>query len=306
MYGLRNFLKDYFLFICNSHAGRSNLDFIAHNCKSYSELDGGVKHFTKTDFSDLVESHARAIARYIKKDEDIFLQAIKEKDATILHKYVPGIDPNFSHEMIFNLLNYSDSRLVLGITTGLMAKTLQVGYQDPTQNPIVVQGLLVTSDDKIVFGVRSKPNFRSKLPDEPFDYKIMLCPAGYATFNADGNLQKPFYKELYEELGLDENDITNLVMFGHHKDTGFTEGTRIFFYALTNLSFDDIVRRWKKAPHGWEYEELIGIKCSEVSIRKFLSTSDFLTYSKKTNGLLMQSVTPVLECYLDALESRIL
>lgn len=72
MYGLGNFLKDYFLFICNSHIGRSNLDFIAYNCKSCSELNGRVKHFTKTDFSDLVESHARAIALYLKKDEDIF------------------------------------------------------------------------------------------------------------------------------------------------------------------------------------------------------------------------------------------
>jgi len=73
------------------------LDFIAYNCKSCSEHNGRVKHFTKTDFSDRVESHARAIVRYLKKDEDIFLQAIKEKDATILHKYVPGIDPDFSH-----------------------------------------------------------------------------------------------------------------------------------------------------------------------------------------------------------------
>jgi ADP-ribose pyrophosphatase YjhB (NUDIX family) len=273
------------------------LDFIAYNYKSYSELDEEVKHFTKTDFSDLIESHARAIARYIKKDADIFLQAIKEKDATILHKYVPGIDPNFSHEMIFNLVNYSSSRLVLGVTTGLMAKSLQIGYNDPTQNPIVVQGMLTTSDDKIVFGVRSKPKFRSKLPDEPFDYKIMLCPAGYATFNADGNLQKPFYKELYEELGLDENDITDLVMFGQHKDTGFTEGTRIFFNALTHLSFDDIVRRWKKAPHGWEYADLIGIEFTEASISRLLTTKDFSAYSEKANGLVDPSIRPVLDKY---------
>jgi len=275
------------------------LDFIAYNCKLYSELDDEVKHFTKNNFNDLVESHAREIARYFKKDEDIFLQAIKEKDATILQNYVPGIDPNFSHELIFNLVNYSGSRLVLGVTTGLMAKSLQIGYNDPTQNPIVVQGMLTTSDGKIVFGVRSKPSFRSNLPDEPFDYKIMLCPAGYATFNADGNLQKPFYKELYEELGLDENDITDLVMFGHHKDTGFTEGTRIFFNALTNLSFADIVRRWKKALHGWEYADLIGIKSDEFSIHKLLSTNDFLIYSKKAKGLLKQSIIPILEYNLD-------
>lgn len=71
--------------MCNSHTGRSNLDFIAYNCKSFSELNGGIKHFTKIDFSDLVESHARAIALYLKKDEDIFLQAIKEK--SICFKY---------------------------------------------------------------------------------------------------------------------------------------------------------------------------------------------------------------------------
>ena len=276
-----------------------NLNFKSYNGVPYCTLDTGIKYFTKTDSSDLVEEHAKAIARYLKKDEDIFLQAIKKKDVGVLHEYIPGIDPDFSHEMIFTLTNYCDSRLVLGVTTGLMAKSLQIGYIDSAQNPVVVQGLLVTSDDKIVFGVRSKPNFRSKLPDEPFDYKIMLCPAGYATFNADGNLQKPFYKELYEELGLDENDIADLVMFGHHKDVGFTEGTRVLFHGLTDLTFDDVVRRWQKASHGWEYEELIGIECSEISIRELLSTNDFLTYSKKAKGLLKQSVVPILEYYLD-------
>lgn len=71
------------------------MDFIAYNCKSYSELDGGVKHFTKTDFSDLVESHARAIARYIKKDEDIFLQAIKEKSICFKYQKSKSLIPTF-------------------------------------------------------------------------------------------------------------------------------------------------------------------------------------------------------------------
>lgn len=213
----------------------------------------------------------------------------------MLHEYIPGIDPDFPQEIIFNLINYHNSKLILGVTTGLMAKALQRGYKNPTQNPIVIQGLLLTRDNRLVLGVRSKPSFRDNLPDEFFDHKIMFCPAGYATFNADGNLQKPFYKELREELGLTKDDITEIRMLGHNKDEGFTEGIRIFFYASTNLTFDDVVKRWKKAPHCWEYEDLIGIKYNKESIKKLLTTGDFSTFSEKANGLIASSVVPVLK-----------
>jgi ADP-ribose pyrophosphatase YjhB (NUDIX family) len=246
----------------------------------------------------LLKEHASIIAGGSNRQENRLTRAIHRKDIAVIHEYVHGVELNFVKELIFNYVKSDRSRIIFNATTGLMAKALQVGLKQEYQNPVVVQGLLVTSDNKLILGVRSKPPFRAHLPDEPFDHKIMLCPTGYASFNYECNLRTCFYKELAEELGLFEKDLSALHILGHVHEVGFTEGVRIFFFASTSLSSIDLVKRWKKAPHHWEYEALFGIEFNPTSLTELLTTQEFSRYAKQANGILKQSVFPILQYLL--------
>ena len=275
-----------------------NFNFAGYPEKVLIELDSKINQKSKDDFIDLIELHARKIARYLDMDADIFVQAIREKDSKTISTYIQGLDSYFAEEIVFNFNSYTNNKLILGVTTGLMSKAIQKGYREAAQNPIVIQGILHTNDNRIVLGVRSKPSFRSHLKDEPCDHKIMFCPAGYATFNRNANLIHSFYKELSEELELTEKNIIKLKLVGQNKDTGFTEGIRLSIYAKTDISFQEVKEKWKNAEHGWEYADLIGIEFTKASISRLLTTKDFSAYSEKANGLVDLSIRPVLEFIL--------
>lgn len=267
-----------------------NWKYIHYSQKVSTRLDNNIQNFDK-----LVEQHVTSIAQSLNMNKDRFFKAVKTKDRIIINEYIPGLESDFCFEKIFNLKTIENGELIFNETSGLMAKALQKGYEDSSQNPVVVQGMVITSDNKLVFGVRSKPEFRKKLPDEPFDHKIMFCPAGYATFNSNADLHISFYNEMNEELNLTKNDIEKISIESQHRDIGFTNGIRITFAVNIKLSFDELIKKWKKAPHKWEYADLIGIEYTSNQILEFLKTNNYSRYSKKANGIVTSSVTPVLE-----------
>jgi len=269
-------------------------DFVKYRDKVSFTLDDKEKKLTD-DSSSLIESHVKEIASYFNKNVAEVLQAIKDMDGKKITEFIPGLSPKFAHEILFTLENYDDGKVTLGLTTGVMAKALQKGYENPTQNPIIQQGLTITSDNKIVLGIRAKPSFRANLPDEPNDYKIMLCPAGFATFNKNIDLKKSFYKELIEELGITKNDVTKLEMFGQHKDTGFANGKRVIYIVHLKIPFDSVVERWKKASHSWEYLDLINIDYNSDSIYNFLTTTDYSRHHRWVWGLFVPAIKSVFE-----------
>lgn len=243
----------------------------------------------------LVHLHVKQISNYFDRDFNISIQAINDMDQELVNEFIPGLNPKFASEIIFTIESYNNGKVELGLTTGVMVKALQKGYEDSNQNPIIQQGLTITSDNKIVLGIRAKPSFRKNLPDEPNDYKIMLCPAGFATFNKNIDLKKSFYKELIEELGIIKNDVTNLEMFGQYKDTGFANGKRIIYTVHLNITFDRVVERWKNASHGWEYLDLINIDYNSDSIYNFLTTTDYSRHHRRARGLFVPAIKPVFE-----------
>lgn len=255
------------------------------------------------DSNSLIESHVREIANYFNKNVAEVLQAIRDMDGKKITKFIPGLSPSFANEILFTLEDYDDGVVTLGLTSGVMAKALQKGYENPTQNPIIQQGLTITSDNKIVLGIRAKPSFRANLPDEPNDYKIMLCPAGFATFNKDIDLKKSFYVELDEELGLTKGDIAKIIMFGQHKDIGFSKGKRVIYVVHLKIPFDSVVERWKKASHGWEYLDLINIDYNSDSVYNFLITTDYSRYHRRARGLFVPAIKPIFEYLIRNQES---
>jgi len=273
--------------------------FVPYNTKINIRLEEKIKSFTDTDLVNLTYEHAKTISRYLEKPEEDFIQAITQSDSETIGKYVEGLSPRFAKEIIYNLLRFDEetNTLNIGLTTGIMARSIRLGYKIKKQKPIVVQGLLITKDNKILLGIRSKSKLRINLPDEPFDYKIILCPAGYAKYNKEGSLEKPFYSELEEELGLKKESVINLNLIGHNTDISFAKGLRLTFLTHIDSSFEDIIKNWRNASDSWEHKELIGIENNRISIIKFLETKDFSDYQAR--GLIKPSVIPVLEYILD-------
>jgi len=270
-----------------------NLEFTTYSQGFTIKLEDNIKNFQKNDINELVRKNAKSIAKRLNKDEKRLIKAIENKDKDTINEYISGLDPFFAEELIFNLSSFDKNNIVLGVTTGLLAKAHQKGIQKA--NPIIVQGLIVTKDNKIVIGLRNKPSFRKNLPDEPTDYKLMLCPAGYATFNNEGNLIKSFYKELDEELGLKKEDILQIEKIGHNKDIGFTEGVRITYLVFSTLFFEEIITRWKSADHSWEYVELVGLDFHYKYLIDLLNTKKYTKYSEKAKGIIQSSLKPPIQ-----------
>ena len=277
-----------------------NSSQIQNTMEIYSEtpsikLHSEVKFFNPSMFKKLLNTHAINIAKSLSKDTKPILNAIKTKDTEILNEYVPGIDIDFIEEPIFTFHSYKNNELVLGVTSGLMAKAIQRNIlYDDLYCPLLVQGVLITRDNKIVLGVRNKPDFRKDLNDEPYDHKIMFCPAGYATYNENIDITESYFKELEEELGINKRYVNNISIIGHFKDIGFTGGVKLVILTNIKLNFDRVVEKWETADHCWEYEEVFSIKNDITSIKNPF-TEDFFTDSKYAKGVIWPTVFPILK-----------
>jgi len=111
-----------------------------------------------------------------------------------------------------------------------------------------VNGVLITSDEKIVLGVRNSI-FLDKL--------ISVVPAGHLNADrADDVLNNSFYSELEQELGVKGSDMDVIGLIGHQHITQ-GEDTYVFTYgARTNLTFDEVKARHPSAKDAFEHSRL--------------------------------------------------
>ncbi|MBS3158221.1 hypothetical protein J4206_02950 [Candidatus Woesearchaeota archaeon] len=111
-----------------------------------------------------------------------------------------------------------------------------------------VNGVLITSDERIVLGVRSSM-FLNNL--------ISVVPAGSLRADkSDDVLNNSFYSELEQELGVKGNDMDVIGLIGHQR---FTQGedTYVFTYgARTNLTYDEVKDRHPSAKDASEHSRL--------------------------------------------------
>lgn len=282
-------------------------NFVPYKSSVTVELLPGVRNFSGSDLDELIA-----------------------KQQTEIGQEVPNLSPSFASEPIFNLVDYNPSTGVylVNVTTGTMAKALQNVHKgkDPSQKPIVVQGIVRSDDGFLVMGIRGYPKSRTTL--EGTDLNIMFTPAGYAKFDSTNpSLDANLYTEAHEEIGLEQTDIKSLRMYGHHKDHGWTEGIRLTYLVDTGLTFEEVTRKWtgvepdfKGSDHAWEYTHLLPVKNSPEDVSKILAGdfSDFEADSVigrtdshahtvdkgyRVRGLLEQSVVPPLAHYLEQLRN---
>lgn len=222
-----------------------------------------------------------------------YLNNLAQKQAKLAGK-IRGLSKEFAVEPIYNLNNYNPTtgEVNVGITTGTAAKALQQGAKIEGQNPIVVNAVVMSADNKLIMGVRNKPEFRKHEPDEPYDYKLHFPTAGYANGKFQ-SLTDCLYSELKEELNLNPEDISETEFLGSHDDKGYGEGTRFFWSMKSNLTYKQIHEKWQDAEHKWEFSDLADVDADKIP--EFLQTTDYSTVHPQATGKIDGITVPVLK-----------
>jgi 8-oxo-dGTP pyrophosphatase MutT (NUDIX family) len=155
-------------------------------------------------------------------------------------------------------------------------------------NPLSTSTVIVTRDNKLIFGKRSSDVDTSK-------FKISVL-AGYIDPNKDimtlanGNRQVDIFegaiREVCEESGIQRSNIIDFTCLGLLYNTEQNQ-TNVPFYARLNISGKDLARFHKKM-RDTEFSEFIIIENCRPSIRKF----EELHYSEFSDVM-----SPVLELY---------
>ncbi|UCD04051.1 MAG: hypothetical protein JSW73_00160 [Candidatus Woesearchaeota archaeon] len=132
--------------------------------------------------------------------------------------------------------------------------------------PVALDGLILTNDNKFVYGVRGGNVERDK---------ACICPAGYLSIpNKSRNpLFASFYKELTEELGIDYSKQESTQLLGYQTDPDFTKGIHFIFYLPTTETAHELDEIHKNAIK--VYEESISEGNSVAEARKAIKDNGF-------------------------------
>lgn len=131
-----------------------------------------------------------------------------------------------------------------------------------------VGGIIETSDDLIPWGIRSPPKFGNT---------IHLTPVGSAEPLGDNPLFNSFYNELIGEMGLKPNEA-RIHLVGRAVDFSLQNGeprSYFTFVAKTDLSYHEIVERWKIAEDHAEHTGLIACSYEPKNLLSFLKAHEF-------------------------------
>jgi hypothetical protein len=162
----------------------------------------------------------------------------------------------------------------------------------------VVMGITITTDQQIVFGVRS-PGYMGGY--------IAPVPGGTAKWNS---FKTAFQMEMMEELGLgyagkEKEDFTIApIMVG-----GFLQDQRVFVVQVTLLrkTFAEVIERWERAEDKWEHTDIFNV-AFRINWRDVITDAETKSYKRcllagkaalaVVNGYLQEDVR-VMEEILD-------
>ncbi|MBI4147020.1 hypothetical protein HY494_00015 [Candidatus Woesearchaeota archaeon] len=124
-------------------------------------------------------------------------------------------------------IDFSDAQLC--VTTSYYAQMVR-DHGLSGLKPLTVQGIVRTSDERILVGVRQ--GFVQ-------NGKVSLMPLGYAAAPAEGATGNPLFQQLYaeaaEEIGLTTDNFEDVRLLGYQTDPEFTQGINLVFLAQSKL-----------------------------------------------------------------------
>ncbi len=134
-------------------------------------------------------------------------------------------------------------------------------------DPMSISGVLLTSDDLLVLGVRAGHTYRDT---------IMTIPAGFVEPSGAKNpLFNTFYRELAEEIGLSVGHISSAEFIGRVTDHEISKNTSYVVRARTNLSYAQVFDGWMKAIDNREHKFLYPITDNPGDVVKMLQRNKY-------------------------------
>ena len=132
--------------------------------------------------------------------------------------------------------------------------------------PISVEGLILTRDNKFVYGIRGGNVERGK---------VCVSPAGSLSnhHKGDNPLFATLYKELREELGIETEASDKPILIGYQTDPDFTKGVNFVFYMHSGKSSKEIDEKHKEALD--VYQRALSKNVPEVEARKEIGRAGF-------------------------------
>ncbi len=106
--------------------------------------------------------------------------------------------------------------------------------------PLSVDGLVLTSDNKFVYGIRGG-DVRSG--------KVGIVPAGVLTNPNKGTnpVHGSFYEELREEAGIERDSVEDTLLLGYQTDPNFIKGMHFVLFGKTKYKSSELIEIHKKA-----------------------------------------------------------
>lgn len=125
--------------------------------------------------------------------------------------------------------------ITLKATTSYHAQAIRdFGVDDAF--PLTIAGIISTSDDKLILGLRA--GFIQ-------NGKVSIVPIGYLNAqHRDDHFFRQFYDESAEEIGIDRSEYIDTSLIGYQTDPDFTRGINVVLQAKTSLDSREVQNRY--------------------------------------------------------------
>jgi len=178
------------------------------------------------------------VSATVKQQADI--EQLFEDDK---EKYASSIDILDWKEVILVLSRHNSEintkNLELLATSSYHIQAIRKGAVDDII-PVLVEGLILTNDNKFVYGVRGRAIEKGK---------VCIVPAGSISNQYKGSnpIFGNFYEELTEELGIAQKDIEDCILQGYQTDPEFTKGINFVLHGRTSYNSFELDDMHKEA-----------------------------------------------------------
>ncbi len=176
----------------------------------------------------------------------IFDKPLAEDEINCSVTHAPNLDKLFEEDMkkyseYLTLPNWRE--VVLGLEKGVDEKCLkfliissyyiQALRKGKAEGivPVLVEGLILTDDNKFVYGIRGGNVEKGK---------ACIAPAGTMAYLPNNVIFSNFYGELNEELGVGKEKIRECKLVGYQTDPDFTKGINFILFGKTRCKSSEL------------------------------------------------------------------
>lgn len=226
-------------------------DGTTHNLRLYSNS------LEETDFHPYVMDKPLNPQQSFSSDMEAYQKNIKLPQYRQLILAISGIEPETT------ALTVDPENLTLQVSTSYHLQAIKDGV-GRTLTPVSVEGLVLTKDDKLVWGVRG---------GHVENGTAHLSPAGNLTYRSGGNpIFMFFYDELRKELGVPKEKARYTALIGQ-QDSPVIKGIGFLLFSEIDKTFNEINEQHQEAYAAYREAKNMGIP--ELEARAMINNAGF-------------------------------